>query len=188
MVARRDAREGAPARLAGVAAVVLFHGCVALALLSNPAQRGGPDAAEQVVVVDFIEKAKEAAPPPASADARHRRRRPAPARVADGAPAPAPALPSRRAAEDAVDTGHPLQLDLPATAIRIPDDPLRRADRDALDRPERIHFAIADRSLAGTLQRMAQARACGELRSALRRSPNSEAAIRKSMERYRCDG
>lgn len=189
MAARRDAQDGVPARLAGAAAVVLFHGCVALALLSNPVRQSGAGAQDAAILVHFIVRTQAVEVPAARPGARHRRHRPSPARASAGrsvsAPAPVPPSPDAGASAG---SERSLQLQLPAMAIQIPDDPLRRPDRSVLDRPERTHFEIADRSLAGTLQRMARARACGELRNALLRSPNSEAAIRKSMERYRCGG
>jgi hypothetical protein len=187
--ASRDAWTGASARVAGLAAVVLFHACVVLALVVPPPAGTGHEAQDPAILVRFVERPRKPAHPPAArshASGRDERRSPA-AGATDRAPRSFAAS-GLQAETRAAGGGHPLQLALPLAAVAIPDDPLRRPDRSALAAPERLHVEIADRSFGGTLQRMARARACGELRSALVNSPNSAAAIRRSMERYRCTG
>lgn len=102
--------------------------------------------------------------------------------------ASAPAAPALVVTDDAWQPmsgpQRPSGSDIDPSAFRR--DPLARRDTSFDPQPAALEDAIQDRSFGGWMQSATKKRMCGDLRAALRRSPESTASIIDSMRRRGC--
>ncbi|WP_386821806.1 hypothetical protein [Lysobacter brunescens] len=162
------------------------------------------DRADDALEVVWIERPEAATAdamriPPEAHAARRRSARPqrerSGAAIVSSMPSPldaaAASAPSSQAPVVADDAWRPMPgagrssaSDIDPSAFRR--DPLARRDTSFDPKPAALEEAIQDRSFGGWMQAATRKRMCGDLRAALRRSPESTASIIESMRRRGC--